>query len=91
MGLQLNQLWREAHASICHKEAEALNLKILLNHVLDMYLSLLKPCIGVSIAASDIYRCLGRGKFYRGESKISKNFVHSRVLLSALIRWKKLL
>lgn len=91
MHLQRNQLWREAHASICHKEAEALNLEILLNQVLDMYLSLLKPCFGVSIAASDVYRCLGRWKFVRGESKTSKNFLHSRVLLGVLIRWKKLL
>lgn len=77
----MNQLWRKAPASICHKEAEALNFKILLNHILDMYLSLLKPCFAVSVATSDVYRCLGRGKFYGGESKISRNFVHGGVLV----------
>lgn len=47
---------REAHSSVCHKEAEVLNLRILLKQVFDTYLSLLKPCFGVSVAASDVYR-----------------------------------
>lgn len=56
MHLQLNELLKEAHSSVCHKEAEALNLKITSNWILDAYLSLLKLCFGVSIAASNVHR-----------------------------------